>query len=76
MQHLQALGEHGGTAFSQIETALVEHGEMGDEGRRRLAFPLSQHFHLRDKLLIGELTNKGEDVCVHGLCKARGFCSP
>jgi len=48
-----------GTAFRQIQASFVQHGEEGDEGRRRLPLPLGQEFHLREKFLIGELTNKG-----------------
>ncbi|MGH2398512.1 MAG: hypothetical protein ACRDF6_01605 [bacterium] len=61
-----AVGEHGRAAFGEVEPALVQHGEVGDEGRGRLALALGEELHSREDLVIRELSYLGEIGRVHG----------
>ncbi|HEU4798897.1 MAG TPA: hypothetical protein VFT63_08195 [bacterium] len=76
MEHLQTIGEHGGATLSEVETTLVEDGEVGDEGRRRFPLPLGKEFDLHEELLVGEPTGEGQQVGVHGPGITRRFRSP
>ena len=76
MEHLHAVGEHGGTAFSEVQSSLVQDGEMGDKDCRRLPLTLGEEFHLREEFVIGEPTSQRQHVGVHGLGITRRLCNP
>jgi len=65
MQDLDAVAEQRRTALSEIEPPCIEFGQVSDETYGRLALASRQVLHLREKCVVGELSEIEQEFRLH-----------
>jgi len=64
-QHVAAVRVQGTVAFTEIQVASVQLGEVCDELSRRVALARDEALHTRDEIRMGEASERGEDIVLH-----------